>query len=172
MQARLICVLGLIVFIAMAWTISSDRRRFPWRIVGGGLFLQLALAFLVLRTDPGRNLFDAIGRGFTAVMETVNAGSGFLFSTGGENPLGDTLLGTFAFGVLPTVIFFSALMSILYYVGVMQRLVWAMAWVMRFTLGTSGAETLAAAANVFVGHTEAPLVVRPYLATMTRSELN
>jgi len=171
LQARLICILGLLAFVAMAWSISVDRKRFPWRVAIGGLLLQLALGVLVLRTQPGRWLFEKIGDGFQAVMATVSAGSGFLFSTGNSNPLGDSLLGTFAFGVLPTVIFFSALMSILYHLGLMQRLVWAMAWVMRFTLGTSGAETLAAAANVFVGHTEAPLVVRPYLATMTRSEL-
>ncbi len=167
MQARLICALGLFVFIFLAWIISHDRRRFPLRIVVGGLLLQLTLALLVLKTSPGQLLFLKIGEGFTAVMETVNVGSGFLFNMGGQ----PTLLQTFAFGVLPTVIFFSALMSILYHLGIMQRLVWAMAWVMRFSLGTSGAETLAAAANVFVGHTEAPLVVKPYLATMTRSEL-
>lgn len=165
MQPRLICILGLFVFIGLAWLISSDRRRFPIRVVVGGLALQLILAYLVLRTSQGRWLFDRIGDGFHAVMESVMAGSGFVFS---QN---DSLLQTFAFGVLPTVIFFSSLMSVLYYLGVMQRLVWAMAWVMRFSLGTSGAETLAAAANVFVGHTEAPLVVKPYLATMTRSEL-
>ncbi len=165
MQPRLTCVLGLVVFIALAWLISRDRRRFPIRVVVGGLGLQVLLAFLVLRTDQGRWLFERIGDGFAAVMNSVNAGSGFVFS---QN---DSLLSTFAFGVLPTVIFFSSLMSVLYYLGIMQRLVWVMAWVMQFTLGTSGAETLAAAANVFVGHTEAPLVVKPYLATMTRSEL-
>jgi len=165
MQARLICVLGLFVFVALAWSISRDRRRFPVRVVVGGMLLQLVLGFLVLRTSQGRWLFDRIGDGFHAVMETVAAGSGFVFS---EN---ESLLSTFAFGVLPTVIFFSSLMSVLYYIGIMQRLVWVMAWVMRFSLGTSGVETLAAAANVFVGHTEAPLVVKPYLATMTRSEL-
>jgi CNT family concentrative nucleoside transporter len=170
MQARLICAFGLLAFVGLAWLVSSDRRRFPWRVVSGGLLLQLLLAFLVLRTEPGRFLFDQLGRAFNAVMQSVTAGSSFLFS-GNQPPLADSLLGTFAFGVLPTVIFFSSLMSILYYVGIMQRIVIAMAWVMRFTLGTSGAETLAAAANVFVGHTEAPLVVRPYLATMTRSEL-
>lgn len=170
MQARLICVLGLISLIAFAWLISTDRRRFPWRVVAGGLFLQLALAFLVLRTEPGRAVFDGLGLAFKAVMQTVSAGSGFLFANE-ASPLQDSLLALFAFGVLPTVIFFSSLMSILYYLGVMQRVVAAMAWVMRRTLGTSGTETLAAAANVFVGHTEAPLVVRPYLASMTRSEL-
>ncbi|MEM6980302.1 MAG: nucleoside transporter C-terminal domain-containing protein [Planctomycetota bacterium] len=161
----------MVAFVSAAWVISSDRRRFPWRIVIGGLLLQLLLAFLVLRTAAGRWVFARIGEGFTAVMSNVEVGSGFLFNAGGENPLGESLLGTFAFGVLPTVIFFSSLMSVLYYLGIMQRLVWAMAWVMRFTLGTTGPETLAAAANVFVGHTEAPLVVRPYLQGMSRSEL-
>jgi len=167
----MICVLGLITFIAMAWAVSSEKRRFPWRVVAGGLLLQFVLGFLVLGTTWGRRLFVAIGAGFEEVLASVGAGSGFLFSTGEGTPLGDSLLGTFAFGVLPTVIFFSSLMSVLYHLGLMQRIVWAMAWVMRFSLGTTGAETLAAAANVFVGHTEAPLVVKPYLATMTRSEL-
>jgi len=171
MQARFICVLGLLIFILLAWLISSNRRRFPVRVVAGGLFLQLLLGFLVLRTSVGRLVFEKIGDVFTAVLDTVTEGSGFLFGAGSESPLGDSLLGTFAFGVLPTVIFFSSLMSILYYLGLMQRIVWGMAWVMRFTLGTSGAETLSAAANVFVGHTEAPLVVKPYLSRMTRSEL-
>lgn len=171
MQAKFICCLGLFAFIVMAWLISSDRRRFPFRIVIGGLMLQFVLAYAVLRTTLGKLLFDKIGEGFTAVLKSVDQGSGFVFTAGGEPSLDDSLLGTFAFGVLPTVIFFSSLMSMLYYLGIMQRVVLAMAWVMRFTLGTSGAETVAAAANVFVGHTEAPLVVRPYLATMTRSEL-
>ncbi|MEO1527531.1 MAG: nucleoside transporter C-terminal domain-containing protein [Planctomycetota bacterium] len=168
----LICLLGLVTFIAAAWVVSSDRKRFPVRIVLGGLGLQFALAFLVLRTELGRTIFDRIGAGFALVMSSVSAGSGFLFSNEADEAFSNSILGTFAFGVLPTVIFFSSLMSILYHLGVMQRVVWAMAWVMRFTLGTSGPETLAAAANVFVGHTEAPLVVRPYLAKMTRSELN
>lgn len=164
------CLFGLFVFIGLAWSISTQRNRFPWRIVLGGLFLQLSLGVLVLRTPPGRWLFQKTGDGFQAVMSNVEVGSGFLFSTEPTGP-GAGLLATFAFGVLPTVIFFSSLMSVLYHLGVMQRLVAAMAWVMRFTLGTSGPETLAAAANVFVGHTEAPLVVKPYLQSMTRSEL-
>jgi CNT family concentrative nucleoside transporter len=161
------CLLGLFTFVLIAWLISENRRRFPWRVVIGGLGLQLALALFVLRTSVGVDLFDAIGRGFERVMGTVSAGTGFLFTAGEDT----SLLTTFAFGVLPTVIFFSALMSILYHLGIMQKVVGALAVVMRATLGTSGVETLAASANVFVGHTEAPLVVRPYLATMTRSEL-
>lgn len=166
--SRIACVIGLLALVLFAWIVSTDRRRFPWRIVSGGLALQLVLAFLILRTSWGRETFNAMGMFFNRILEFVGKGSGFLFNSGGDG----SLLQTFAFGVLPTVIFFSALMSVLYHIGLMQRIVWLMAWVMRFSLGTSGAETLAASANVFVGHTEAPLVVKPYLATMTRSELN
>ncbi|MCM2374027.1 NupC/NupG family nucleoside CNT transporter [Aporhodopirellula aestuarii] len=170
--SRLTCLLGIAAFVGIAWVISTDRKRFPVRVVAGGMMLQLLLAYLILQTSTGEWLFRKIGDGFEAVMGNVDVGSGFLFSAGGhEPPINGLLIQTFAFGVLPTVIFFSSLMSVLYYLGVMQRLVGAMAWVMRFTLGTSGPETLAAAANVFVGHTEAPLVVRPYLNQMSRSEL-
>lgn len=167
-MSQLICLFGLGVFIALAWLIGDRRRVFPWRVVIGGLLLQFALAVVVLKTAAGKGFFEWIGAGFGAVMDSVAAGSGFLFKAGDDA----ALLQTFAFGVLPTIVFFSSLMSILYHLGVMQRVVGALAWVMRWTLGTSGAETLAAAANVFVGHTEAPLVIRPLLATMTRSELN
>ncbi len=167
MPPQAICLLGLVSFIGLAWLVSEQRRMFPWRVVLGGVALQFGLALFVLKTSIGKRLFSGIGYGFTRVMDSVNAGSEFLFQAGDNR----ALLQTFAFGVLPTVIFFSALMSILYHIGIMQKIVGALAWVMRKTLGTSGAETLAASANVFVGHTEAPLVVRPYLSTMTRSEL-
>ena len=167
---RLICLLGLICFIAMAWSISTDRRSFPWRVVLGGVGLQFVLAFLVLKTTPGRAVIEIVGDMFVATLGCVRAGSGFVFGSG-DAAFSDSLIATFAFGVLPTIIFFSSLMAILYHIGVMQKLVSALAWVMRHTLGTSGTETLAAAANVFVGQTEAPLVIRPYLARMTKSEL-
>lgn len=167
MPPQAVCLLGLLSFISLAWLVSEQRRLFPWRVVIGGLALQFLLALFVLRTAVGQRVFTGIGYAFERVMDSVTAGSGFLFQSGDNK----TLLMTFAFGVLPTVIFFSALMSILYHIGIMQRIVSAMAWVMKSTLGTSGTETLAASANVFVGHTEAPLVVRPYLSTMTRSEL-
>ncbi|TWT83830.1 putative pseudouridine transporter [Planctomycetes bacterium CA13] len=180
MQARLTCVFGLAVFVGIAWAVSSNRKAFPVRVVLGGLFLQITLGFLVLRTPWGQLLFEQIGAGVTTLLSFVDEGSSFVFDVHPRqtDPADDvipaqyTLLRTFAFGVLPTVIFFSSLMSVLYHIGVMQWVVYAMAWVMQRTLGTSGPETLSAAANVFVGHTEAPLVVKPYLATMTRSELN
>ena len=127
---------------------------------------------------PKGIIFYCVDEFFGVIKKSVDQGAGFVFTVhpteGENNPATNakTLLFTFAFGVLPTVIFFASLMSVLYYIGLMQQLIRAMAWLMQKTLGTSGVESLAAAANVFVGHTEAPLVVKPYVATMTRSELN
>lgn len=174
---RLVSVLGIIVFIGLAWLMSSHKSKFSPRVVVGGLFLQFALAAFILRTAWGAQVFDAIDVAFRALLGCVNSGSAFVF---GINPRQDeigfppniTLLRTFAFGVLPTIIFFSAFMSIFYYFGVMQFIVGLFARVMQVTLGTSGAETLSSAANVFVGQTEAPLVIRPYIVSMTISELN
>jgi len=175
---RFVSLVGLFVMLLLAWLISSHRRRVPWRIVVGGLFLQFAFALLILKTAQGQWVFDQLDVVFRTLLGFVDAGSEFIF---GISPRPDeesllpprfTLLRTFAFGVLPTIIFFSSLMAVLYYLGVMQQLVKLFAWIMRKTLGTSGAETLAAAANVFVGQAEAPLVVRPYIAGMTMSELN
>ena len=175
---RGVSVLGLLVMVLLAWALSSHKRQVSLRIVLGGLGLQLLFALLILKTVPGEMLFSAIGGFFTNVLEFVDAGSAFLFDVfprdGDPDPLPAqyTLWRSFAFGILPTIIFFSSLMSILYHLGIMQRVVQAFAWVMRQTLGTSGAETLSAAANVFVGQTEAPLVIRPYVNQMTLSELN
>ncbi len=131
---------------------------------------------LDIPTLPGGILFAIFDTFFTYIQQWTNEGAKFVLQTD-PGRIGDTsnpllILTTFAFGVLPTVIFFAALMSVLYHIGIMELIVKAMAWVMQRLLGTSGAESLAAAANVFVGHTEAPLVVKPYIADMTRSELN
>ena len=172
MSPRFICFLGVFAFILVAWAMSTDRRRFPWRVVFGGLVLQFVLAVLILKTSGGQWVMATLGAMFVATLDCVQAGSGFIFG-GPPNQLefNKSLLNIFAFNVLPTIVFFSSLMSLLYYFGVMQLLVKGLAIVMRYSLGTSGTETLAAAANVFVGQTEAPLVIRPYLAKMTRSEL-
>lgn len=177
MTARLISLLGLVVLIFIAWLLSSDRRRFPWRVVLVGLALQFVLAAVVLLTPQGRAFFEAANAAVAGFQAFVSEGSGFVFGLFPNSAAavdGDRLfpLGSFAFGVLPTVIVFSSLMAVLYHLGVMQVLVKSVAWIMQRTLGTSGPETLAAAANIFVGHTEAPLVVRPYLESLTRSELN
>ena len=161
---RLISLFGLVVMIALAFAMSADRRKVDRRLVVAGVGLQFLLALLVLKTGPGQALFSYIGAFFTALLNYVDAGSSFVFGDAfGEH--------FFAFKVLPTIIFFAALMGVLYHLGLVQYVVVAFAWIMQRTLRTSGAESLAAAANVFVGQTEAPLVVRPYVASMTRSEL-
>lgn len=180
---RLISLFGLFVMIGLAWLMSSHRRRVQPRIVVAGLLLQFIFGGFMLWTPPGRSapvgqaFSDAISFFFEQLQEFVNAGSGFMFDVkpfpGEEGyPPQATLLRTFVFGVLPTIVVFSSLMSVLYHFGVMQAVVKALARVMQKTLGVSGAESLSAAANIFVGHTEAPLVIKPYLAEMTISELN
>jgi CNT family concentrative nucleoside transporter len=162
---RLISVLGILVFIALAWSMSSHKRRVSPRIIIGGLLLQFAFAAFILQTPYGSGAFDAIDFAFNRLLDSVSAGSSFVFGEGFAEHF-------FAFKVLPTIIFFSAFMSIFYYYGVMQFIVSMFARLMQVTLGTSGAETLSAAANIFVGQTEAPLVIRPYISAMTISELN
>lgn len=170
---RLMALIGLVCFMTMAWALSSNRREIPWRIVGGGILLQIVFALVVFHTAPGDWILSGIDVGFGMLSEAVAKGSGFVFQwpEEGAEP-NKTLLTTFAFGVLPTVIVFASIMSVLYHIGIMTWVVKEIAWVMQRTLKTSGAESLAAAANVFVGHTEAPLVVRPFIKSMTRSELN
>jgi len=162
---RLISVLGILVFIGLAWLMSSHKRQFPWRVVVGGLILQFSFAAVILLTDLGKAFFRGVNAVFVSLLDSVDVGAEFVF---GEN----FAEHFFAFRILPTIIFFSAFMSIFYYYGVMQKVVGLLAIVMQKTLGTSGAETLSAAANIFVGQTEAPLVIRPYISSMTISELN
>lgn len=162
---RLISVVGLAAMVFFAWLLSYDRKAFPWRIVLIGTAMQLTFGVIVLRTDIGFWFFSVLNDGVTRLLTFTDAGSEFLF--------GDYLHDhfTIALNVLPTIIFFSSLMTVLYHLGVMQRIVLGIAWVMQRTLKTSGAETLAAAANIFVGQTEAPLVVKPFVGDMTKSEL-
>jgi len=160
-----ISLVGLVVIIFLAWLMSSHKRRFPWRVVVCGVLLQCVFAWLIIRTDTGQLVFDKVNDVFVSLLDSVDAGSEFVFGTEFAHHF-------FAFRILPTIIFFSALMSVFYYYGVIQKVVGALAFVMQKTLGTSGAETLSAAANIFVGQTEAPLVIRPYISSMTTSELN
>lgn len=161
---RLVSFVGLFAMIALAWLISEKRQRVSMRVVVGGLLLQFAIALVVLKTRPGAYMFEQIGDLFTALLGYVDAGSEFVFGERFREFY-------FAFKVLPTIIFFSSLMAVLYYLRVMQFVVIAFGRLMQRTLGTTGPESLAAAANIFLGQTEAPLVVRPYVPTMTRSEL-
>lgn len=162
---NLTSLLGLVAFIALAWLMSSHKGKFPWRIVLSGLALQFVFALIILKTPVGISIFQQVDRIFVGLLDSVDVGAKFLF--------GDSFTDHyFAFRVLPTIIFFSAFMSIFYYFGIIQKVVGALAIVMQKTLGTSGAETLSSAANIFVGQTEAPLVIRPYISSMTTSELN
>ena len=169
---NLISFLGIFVLIALAWVFSEDRRRFPWRVVAWGLALQLLFGFLVLYWPPGVAVFQRLNEIFDALLKFSTEGAKFVFGALAIGPPGPGSLGFFfAFQILPTIIFFSALLSILYYLGVMQKVVLLFARVMAWTMGVSGAESLSNAANIFVGQTEAPLVVRPYIEKMTRSEI-
>ncbi|MBB3277836.1 CNT family concentrative nucleoside transporter [Pseudoxanthomonas sp. OG2] len=159
---------GLVVLIGIAWLFSNNRRAVDWRLVVTGILLQIGFAAIVLLVPGGRDVFDWLGQGFVKVLSFVNEGSNFIF--GG---LMDTSkVGfIFAFQVLPTIIFFSALMGVLYHLGVMQAVVRAMAWAITKVMNVSGAETTSVCASVFIGQTEAPLTVRPYIPRMTESEL-
>jgi CNT family concentrative nucleoside transporter len=165
-------LLGLLVVTGLAVLFSSNRKSINWKLVGIGLVLQFVFAFLVLKTAVGRDVFNWIGRGFVIFFNFASDGAAFVFGNLARGPGTPGSLGVFfAFQVLPTIIFFASCMGILYHLGIMQRIVQGMAWVMLRLLRTSGAESLCVAANTFIGQTEAPLVIRPYIATLTESEL-
>jgi CNT family concentrative nucleoside transporter len=197
---NVISFLGMFVLILAAWAMSEDRKRFPWRVVAWGLALQMLFGFLVLYWEPGARFFQKLNDVFTALLAFSKEGALFVFNSIGTSDSGGpvpslkeylTRLGAeskdpwiqaavkngtvpgffFAFQVLTTIIFFSALLSVLYYLGIMQKVVLLFARIMERTMRVSGAESLSNSANIFVGQTEAPLVVRPYIEKMTRSEL-
>ncbi len=189
MAARLRGLLGVLLLTASAWAISVNRRRIPWRVVIWGLVLQFVFALVILRTPLGEGIFAAANDAILAAVGFTLEGARFLFGDLVWNNLpvgtGEPGNGGFveegrmvarsgafvAFNVLPTIIFFASVMTVLYHLGVMQRVVGGIAWLMQRTMGTSGAETLSAAGNIFVGQTEAPLLVKPFVDRMTRSEL-
>ena len=161
-------ILGLVILLSIAFGFSSNRKEVDWKLVASGLGLQLFFATLVILVPGGKRFFEGLSRIFVTIIGFAMDGSSFIFGS-----LADpTNLGfIFAFQVLPTIIFFASLMAVLYHLGVMQKFVQAMAWVMLKVMRISGSESLSVAANVFVGQTEAPLVVRPYISRMTESEL-
>ena len=159
---------GLAVLIGIVWLFSNNRRAVDWKLVSTGVILQIAFAALVLLVPGGRQVFDWLSHGFVAILGFVNEGSNFIFGSLMDI---ETYGFIFAFQVLPTIIFFSALMGVLYHLGVMQAVVRAMAWAITKVMRVSGAETTSVCASVFIGQTEAPLTVRPYISRMTESEL-
>jgi len=183
---------GIFVLIGIAWLLSNNKKKINFRIVIWGLLLQIIFAIIILKTGPGQSLFFFARAFISKLLSFTDAGASFLFGNlyrgdpdiiqqlGGSGPLQlhDSISGEFinigiifAFHILPTIIFFASLMSVMYHLGIMQKIVQAMAWVMAKSMGTSGAESLSAAGNIFVGQTEAPLLIKPYVADMTVSEL-
>lgn len=156
--------------IGLAVLFSKDRRAINWRLVAAGIGLQVVFALLVLKTGPGYAIFRFLGDTFETLLSFTYEGSGFIFGDALGRPGGEEGV-LFAFQVLPTIIFFASLVGVLYYLGLIQPVVRGLGWVMQKSLNISGAESLAAAANVFIGQTEAPLAVRPYIKSMTHSEL-
>ncbi|XP_076978444.1 sodium/nucleoside cotransporter 1 [Tamandua tetradactyla] len=162
---QLVSFAGICVFIAFLFACSKHHRAVSWRAVSWGLGLQFALGLFVIRTEPGFVAFQWLGNQIQIFLSYTEAGSRFVF--------GDTLVtDAFAFQVLPIIVFFSCVMSILYYVGLMQWVILKIAWLMQVTMGTTATETLSVAGNIFVSQTEAPLLIRPYLADMTLSEVH
>ncbi|MGH7444906.1 MAG: NupC/NupG family nucleoside CNT transporter [Longimicrobiales bacterium] len=179
----------MVALLLLGWLCSVDRRAVPWRVIAWGTALQFVFAVIILRTGFGAVVFGTFNDIIVALLGFTVEGSKFLFGNlvwnqvpvGVGEPGNAPMVVTpgavaatgayFAFNVLPTIIFFSSLMTLLYYFGVMQAIVKGMAWVMMRTMRTSGAETLSTAGNIFLGQTEAPLLIKPFVATMTMSEL-
>ncbi|XP_054369257.2 sodium/nucleoside cotransporter 1 isoform X1 [Mirounga angustirostris] len=162
---QLVSFAGICVFISLLFACSKHHRAVSWRAVSWGLGLQFALGLFVIRTEPGFITFQWMGNQIQIFLSYTDAGSSFVF--------GEAMVkGVFAFQILPIVIFFSCVMSILYYVGLMQWVIQKISWLMQATMGTMATETLSVAGNIFVSQTEAPLLIRPYLADMTLSEIH
>ncbi|MCI0750323.1 MAG: NupC/NupG family nucleoside CNT transporter [Flammeovirgaceae bacterium] len=170
-------IIGIVCLLFIAWLLSANRKRVDWKLVAVGITMQVIIAILVLRVPLVRGVFETIGSGFVKFLSFALNGAQFLFGDLARNS--DAVEGTrhglgflFAFQALPTVIFFSAVTSGLYYLGILQKIVYGFAWIMTKTMRLSGAESLSAAGNVFLGQTEAPLLVKPFIGKMTQSELH
>lgn len=175
-------ILGIAILLGIAFLISNNKKKINWRLVLSGLAIQIVLAIFIIKGDQLGSFFGPLGwikeffrfvsSFFVLILNFTSEGARFVFGSLGLGPGNEGSMGVFfAFQVLPTIIFFASLMSLLYYLGVMQKIVQGMAWFMARVMGTSGAESLSCTANIFVGQTEAPLMIKPYLKGMTQSEL-
>ena len=161
-------LLGVVVLIGVAWIFSSNRKKVSWKLVVVGIGMQAVLAISILHFDPVAAAFDFVGKIFVKILDFTTAGSQFLF--GGLMDISSYGF-IFALQVLPTIIFFAALTSLLFYLGIIQKVVYVLAWALTKALGISGAESLSVAGNIFLGQTESPLMIKGYLEDMTRSEI-
>ena len=167
---RLIGIAGILVLLCIALAMSNNRKAISWQLVTWGLGIQILFAIIILKTPVGVPFFGAIDIGIKNLLSFSDAGSDFLFKSFRYGVVEDPLMN-FAFRILPTLIFFSSLIAVLYHLGIMQFVVKWIAKVMQKSMGTSGSETLCVSGNIFVGQTEAPLLVRPFILKMTKSEL-
>lgn len=165
---RFIGIFGIIVLLGIAYLLSENKKKINWKLVATALGLQVAFALLILKVPAGKAFFEWISGGITSLLGFANEGTNFLFGSLTNQEIHGNI---FVFTALPTIIFFSALMGILYYLGIMQAIVKFIAKGICKLLGTSGAETLSAVGNIFLGQTEAPLLVKPYINKMTKSEI-
>jgi|UniRef100_UPI00404964FC concentrative nucleoside transporter, CNT family len=161
-------MIGVAAFLGIAVLLSENRKAINWRVVGIGMLLQFVFASLVIYAPPVRYAVEAVGSFFVQLLGFTGEGVKFLFGSLVDQEKHGVVFGL---SILPSIIFFSAFTSALYYLGILQKIVWCLAWVMTKTMRLSGPETLSASANIFLGQTEAPLLIKPYLNTMTRSEL-
>jgi len=173
---KLLSLVGLAAFLALAWAVSENRKKFPWRTVGAGVGLQFLLGILILKTEIGQKVFSGFQAAAVKLLGFAEEGTRLVFGPLANQELLGEKFGpenAFVFVVVisGTIILVASVSSLLYHYGILQKLVQGAAWVMRRVMGTSGSESLAAAANIFMGQTEAPLVVKPYLLKMTRSEM-
>src|SRR5438046_1495404 len=170
-MARFTGILGMLAILGFAYAFSSDRKAIKLKTILWGLGLQLLLGFFVLRSATGGAIFAFLGNGANKLLSFSYVGSSFVFGDIGQ-PKEIARLGfSFAFQVLPTIIFIAAFFAVLYHLGVMQLIIRGAAWVMTRVMGASGAESLNVAASIFMGQTEAPLTIRPFLPKLTKSEL-
>jgi concentrative nucleoside transporter, CNT family len=163
-------IIGILFFLFLAWLFSSNRKAINWKLVAKGIALQIIIALMVLKLPIVESAFDAISTAFVTLISYTDYGVNFLFKSIIDGTMSNSILN-FAFKILPTIIFFSALVSLFYYWGIIQKVVYGFAWIMKKFMSLSGAESLAAAGNVFLGQTESPLLVKPYLNIMTKSEM-
>ena len=161
-------LLGIATLVGLAYLISRNKHAINWRLVIAGLIIQLVAGLLILKVPFVAGIFDALSQGFVKFLSFSQQGAEFIF---GELVNTTSFGFIFAFQVLPTIIFFSTVSAGLYYLGILQKIVYGIAWIMTRTMQLSGAESLSAAGNIFLGQTEAPLLVKPYIADMTRSEI-
>lgn len=159
---------GLLVLLAIAWAFSRNRKGIDWKVVIIGLIIQIVLALGVLMVGPVQAVFEFLGKIFVVILDFTKVGSSFLFGSLVDM---DAFGSIFAFQILPTIVFFSALTSVLFYLGIIQKVVWVLAWAMTKAFKLSGAESLSVAGNIFLGQTESPLMIKAYLERMNRSEI-